>query len=129
MGWRPALIAVLAVVAATAFASTARGDWHPGGDPLAAGVADGAALEGCGRSGADVNGVPYVAWVAYPDAINEVQVASFDGSAWHQLGGSLNVDPARQAQSIPAIANVAGVPFVTWVEENDTGVQVRVKRW
>jgi len=48
---------------------------------------------------------------------------------WQQLGGSLNQDAGRDAQEV-SIAIHGGEPYVTWSEEDSSGVaQIYVKRY
>jgi len=79
---------------------------------------------------ADVGGVPYITYQQWSGAsINQIRVRRFQGGAWTDVGGSLNQDVNHEA-SLPRIANVGGVPYVTWFEEDAGGVgQVYVKRF
>jgi hypothetical protein len=72
---------------------------------------------GDGPSIANVGGVPYVAWREYDGTTNHVYVKHWNGSAWVQDGGALNLVAAEQANS-PSIASVGGVPYVAFVEQN-----------
>ena len=77
---------------------------------------------------ADVGGVPYVAWTEMNAGGEEVYVKRFDGGAWTQVGGSLNV-VATDGTGLPSIANVGGVPYVVWDESNGTADEIYVKRF
>jgi hypothetical protein len=77
-----------------------------------------------------VAGVPYVAWSeSSAGATAQIYVRHWDGTAWVQDGGSLNVNPLDDAQE-PTIASVGGVPYVTWEESFQGGAsEVQVKHW
>jgi hypothetical protein len=79
---------------------------------------------------ASVAGTPYVAWEEYAGSfVEQVHVARWTGSAWSAVGGILNVDPTKHAESV-TIAGVGGTPFVTWQDESTAGKgQVYVARW
>jgi hypothetical protein len=79
---------------------------------------------------ATVAGVPYVAWLeGDPGSATQIYVRHWDGSAWVQNGGSLNVNSLDDAKD-PKIASVGGVPYVTWDESFQGGAsQVEVKHW
>jgi Bacterial Ig domain len=85
--------------------------------------------EGDGPNIANVGGAPYVTWRETNGTAYQVRVKRFDGASWVAVGGSLNFDPAKDAQLSPSIAGVGGVPYVTWGESNGTAVQAGVKRF
>jgi hypothetical protein len=77
---------------------------------------------------ANVGGVPYVTWQednSTSVSVPQIRVARLSGSAWSAVGGSLNVDPSKNAAN-PSIANVGGAPYVAWSENNGTTDQLRV---
>jgi hypothetical protein len=80
---------------------------------------------------ATVAGTPFVAWeesAATASHNSQVRVKRLDGAVWTPVGGALNVDTSRNAYE-PVIAEVAGVPYDAWAEDNGTGAfQIRVKR-
>lgn len=84
---------------------------------------------------ADVNGVPFVAWTEFDGTNTEVRVArpSADGQGWDRVGQAspasspINASPSRNAGAAD-VANVNGVPYVTWAEDDGTNTQVRVAR-
>jgi hypothetical protein len=78
---------------------------------------------------AGVGGVPYVTWQESDGNKFQIRVARFDGTSWHAVGTSLNVDGA-QAGTAPSIASVGGVPYVVWSESVSTpnDFQINVKR-
>jgi hypothetical protein len=92
--------------------------------------------EGYEPSIADIGGIPTVAWreASQDLTINRIDVKYWDPvrGEWSQIGGPLNVDPSHYATD-PALAGVAGVPWVTWSENASAGstgsFQIRVKRW
>ena len=66
-----------------------------------------------------VGGVPYLAWSeGDTGTVQQLRVARFVGNQWHVIGSSLNRNPAQHAIE-PEIADVGGVPWVTWSETND----------
>lgn len=61
------------------------------------------------------NGRPLVAWTTtLPDGSRAIQVATFDGDAWREIG-PIHPEASPRA-SRPAIAAVDGLPFVAWTE-------------
>ena len=48
---------------------------------------------------ASIGGTPYVAWQEFNGSAFQVRVAQFAGGAWTAVGGSLNVDPTKDANS------------------------------
>ncbi len=64
---------------------------------------------------ATVSNAIHIAWVESDGSHYQVRVKRFDGQNFNSLGGSLNVDPTADAGS-PSIADVGGVPYVTWSE-------------
>ena len=73
-------------------------------------------------------GVPYVAWQEDDGAGHfQIRVKRLEAGSWTAVGGSLNLDPARDAGDA-SIADIGGVPYVTWDEYNGTRYQIRVKR-
>jgi hypothetical protein len=65
---------------------------------------------------AAVGTTPYVTWEESNGTADQVYVAHFSAGAWHLDGSSLNVDPTQDADD-PAIADIDGVPYVTWTED------------
>ena len=92
--------------------------------------------EGYEPSLADIGGSPTVAWreASQDLTINRIDVKYWDPlrAEWSPIGGPLNVDPSHYATE-PALAGVAGVPWVTWSENASADTagsfQIRVKRW
>jgi hypothetical protein len=79
---------------------------------------------------ADVLGVPHVAWAETNGVNTEIRAARLSGGAWVEMesGASpINHDTNRNAGS-PALANIAGVPHIAWVETDVVNQQVRVSR-
>ena len=78
------------------------------------------------RSGPAITAVgatPYVAWTADPvgdGSLRSVHVSAWDGTAWTQVGGVLNHDPAHSAY-FPTLGVVGGVLYATWLEDRDNG--------
>jgi hypothetical protein len=76
-----------------------------------------------------IAGRTYVTWYEHNGTANQVRVKVDDTPSWRSLGGSLNIDPTKTAED-PFIANVGGVPYVTWNETGPDDIeQVHVKRW
>jgi hypothetical protein len=65
---------------------------------------------------AGVGTTPYVTWEESNGDADQVYVAHFSGGSWHLDGSALNVDPTHDADD-PAIADIDGVPYVTWTED------------
>jgi hypothetical protein len=76
---------------------------------------------------ASVGGVPYVTWHESDGANDQIRVKRLDGAAWQAVGGSLNVSSTMSGRS-PGIADVGGVPYVAWQEEDGIAAQIRVAR-
>ena len=77
-----------------------------------------------------INGVPYVAWMEGDGVNNEIRAARVNaaGTGWEKLVGGdspINHSPTRNATD-PDIADVGGVPHVTWIEHDGTNFEVRV---
>jgi hypothetical protein len=76
-----------------------------------------------------IGGVPYVAWSETNGTAYQIRVASFSGSAWKAIGGSLNVDPTKSACDRELnITSLGAVPYVAWNETNGSKMQIRAKR-
>jgi hypothetical protein len=71
---------------------------------------------------------PYVAWQEASAVGSQIYVRRWNGSAWTQLGGSLNRDPAQSAAA-PAIAVAGATPYVAWQETTANGQRVHVSHW
>jgi hypothetical protein len=77
---------------------------------------------------AGVGGVPYITWSENDGTGRyQVRVKRLEAGAFAAVGGSLNISAAETAGA-PRIADVGGVPYVTWSEDDGTAAQVRVKR-
>ena len=81
---------------------------------------------------ASVGGVPYVAWAESIATVNRDKVRvrrlNANGTTWDVVGTDLNFDATKQALA-PRIADVGGVPYVTWFEGVAGGQhQVYVRR-
>lgn len=91
--------------------------------------------DAAGPSLANVNGTPYVAWHEADGTNNEVRVArlAVSGSGWEKVGqatrpGSpINQSASRNAAGV-SIADIAGSPWVSWVEADGSGNATRVSR-
>jgi hypothetical protein len=84
---------------------------------------------------ATLGGVPYVAWVEDDMTNREVRVARLNsaGTGWDELiGGNaaspINRSGAGDAQQ-PSMADVGGVPYVAWSENDGTNFEIRVARY
>ena len=78
----------------------------------------------------DATGKMYVAFFESDGTTAyQVYVKTWDGSAWVQLGGALNISTADNAY-YPVIAlDAAGTPYVIWQELNGSVWRVFVKHW
>jgi hypothetical protein len=65
---------------------------------------------------ATVSNVLYATWVETDGSHYQVRVKRFDGQNFESLGGSLNVDSSKDA-NFPSIADVGGVPYLSWSED------------
>ncbi len=78
-----------------------------------------------------IDGRPHAAWVELTDNASNIRVSRIgaDGLAWESVGANLNLAGDTNA-SRPSIAEIAGVPYVIWQEQEvSTGVfQIFVKR-
>ncbi|MFL5780722.1 MAG: hypothetical protein ACJ760_05365 [Thermoleophilaceae bacterium] len=102
---------------------------HPWKD-FAGGNAAFAPDGGSDPSLATVGGTLYAAAVSQADG--NVRVERLVGTTWQAVGGSLNIDTNESAEA-PHIADVGGVPYVSWVERDgnctESELTARVKRW
>jgi hypothetical protein len=81
---------------------------------------------------ASVGGVPYVTWAESIATVSmekiHVRRLNANGTTWDLVGTPLNFDATKQALA-PRIADVGGVPYVTWFEGTAGGQhQVYVRR-
>ena len=81
---------------------------------------------------AAIDDVPYLSWMEEDESNIEVRVGRLnaDGTAWEQVAGSaspINESSDRDA-SAASLMSVNGVPYVGWVEEDETNREVRVSR-
>ncbi len=76
------------------------------------------------------NGEPYVTWYEQnASGIGQIYVKRFNGAAWVQLGGSLNVSTLKAAMR-PVLGFVGATPYAVWYEKNSKNVdQIYVKKW
>ena len=76
-----------------------------------------------------IAGVPWVSWSETNGSVYQVRVARLNdaGTGWTVVGGVLNNDTTRSV-TWTDIADIAGVPYVTFPEPNGTADQVRVTR-
>jgi hypothetical protein len=76
------------------------------------------------------DGIPYVAWSEYStNEYQQIYVKYWNGSAWAQDGGSLNVSTAQNAAQ-PSLAISNGTPYVAWSEVNVLGAhQINVEHY
>jgi hypothetical protein len=78
---------------------------------------------------ASIGGTPNVAFVEAGASAKQLRVVRLNsaGTAWDDVGGILNVDPARDADA-PSLADVGGVAHVAWIEDDLTNFEVRAAR-
>jgi hypothetical protein len=77
----------------------------------------------------DSSGNPIVAWEEYDGNNSNIYVKRWNGSAWVQMGGALDVTLADPANSPSLEVDSSGKPVVTWQEGFSTQMKVYVKRW
>jgi hypothetical protein len=74
-----------------------------------------------------IGNTPYVVWREYYSGGYHIIVKHFDGSQWVRDGGDLNFNPIRSG-SASVIANLDGIPYVSWCEDDGSGsTQINVK--
>lgn len=73
------------------------------------------------------NGTPYVSWQESNGTANQIYVKHYNGSAWIQDNGSLNVNTGQSASG-PRMDISNGTPYVTWWEFSGV-VQIYVKHF
>jgi len=74
------------------------------------------------------NNTPYVTWAEGNTAPRQIYVKRYVNNAWELVGtGSLNVNPAQNAESPNIAINNNGTPYVTWFENNSPPRQIYVK--
>src|SRR6266480_2765732 len=115
------IVLMLALLVALCAGTSATADWkQPVNGPLNVDPTHNAEFP---RT-ASVAGVPWVTWNEGVGADNQIYVKYLKGTSWAAAGGSLNIDPGKDAQAAD-IANIGGVPYVTWFEPDATADQVR----
>jgi hypothetical protein len=78
---------------------------------------------------ASIGGVPYVAWAEDDGAgTSYVRVVRLVGGARLAVGSPINLTPPFDADS-PRLADVGGVPVVTWTQSGGPATQVEVARF
>jgi hypothetical protein len=83
-------------------------------------------------SAAVIAGTPWITWVEWDGTNDEVRVAKLNGAgtAWTEVVGGaspINHDPGRAGDD-PSLAEIGGVPHITWVEWDGTNDEVRVAK-
>ena len=87
--------------------------------------------DGSNPSLIDVGGTPYVAWLETSSGGAQVHVArlSTGGRGWEDLGrGTSPVNVGAGGATAPSLAQVAGQLWVSWAQDNGTGMRLRVAR-
>ena len=123
----------LAVLSAVAVTSPAQAAWQElvgGPSPINFGGVDRSAHD---PSLASIAGVPYVAWTENDGMNLEVRVARLgaDGTTWERVADSpspINQSATANADTRLDIADVGGIPYVTWAERDGTNDEIRVAR-
>ncbi len=124
-----------ALAAACVLPASANAAWHqPVGGPQP--INQDASKETGFPRLVSVGGVPHVVWNEDDGSNLEVRVATLNsaGTAWTQpwflvsaTHGSINENDAKAALD-PNIADVAGVPYVVWREDDGVNFELRVAR-
>jgi hypothetical protein len=109
-------------------APSALANWNePAAGPLNVDPTKNAATGEANESITSVGGVSYVAWQETDGSgVTQVRVKSLGGAGWKAVGGSLNVDPTRDA-FLPSITSINGVPYVAFEQTTSSATQIRVK--
>jgi hypothetical protein len=111
------LAVLLAVTAPSARADDDPTTWTQVGSSLTAGDASGTRM-------AAVGDVP---WVVYTKIGGVLGAAHWDGTAW-QATPPVPIGAGHEASGA-AIADVGGVPYVSWSDFSGSDIKVRVARW
>ena len=74
------------------------------------------------------NGTPYVGWSEYNGSDDQIYVKHYNGSAWVQDGGTLNVNTTVYASNA-RIAIYNGTPYVAWEEAAAASRKIYVKHY
>lgn len=124
---RASIVSLVGLLAGL-LAAPAWGSWvEPVGGPLNATAANDALRP----SVAAVGSVPYVAWIEADDINLEVRVARLNaaGTAWEAVGAAASINADRNANALDAsIADIGGVPWVAWAEDDGVNFEIRVAR-
>jgi len=70
----------------------------------------------------------YVVWEESDSTSSKIYVKHWNGSAWIQDGGGLNVDVSKNAH-YPSLSFSGSTPYVAWYENDGTTNQIYVKHW
>lgn len=73
--------------------------------------------------------IPYVVYLEDGSTADQLLVKYYNGSAWNLAGGSLNIDPSKNAEESQIAISSQGKPYVVWTENNGTADQIFVKHW
>ena len=77
-----------------------------------------------------IAGAPHIAYTDTSGAVDQVRVVRLSSSGtWVSVGGPLNIDPAVDARGPSLVAGPGDVPWISWLEEDDGMVRVRVARY
>ncbi len=74
-----------------------------------------------------IGSTPFLVWAEATATATQIRAKRFVNGGWSAVGGVLNVNAANSADG-PSIADVAGVPYVTW-SEGGAVQEVRVARF
>ena len=89
--------------------------WEPVGKSLNRDRGYSSSTPSIGTNGREL----FLAWTEKnADNVSQLYVKSWNGTAWENLGGSLNVTGDREAKS-PMLAVLNGIPYVAWNEAGE----------
>jgi hypothetical protein len=76
----------------------------------------------------DVGGEAWLAYTEEVGGVSRVFVRRWDGAAWRDVGGTLNIDPSSDALE-PRLEGIAGVGHVAFREMTLSGERLHVLAW
>jgi hemolysin type calcium-binding protein len=115
-----AVVASAAVAACLVAPGVAGADWEQIGGPVATSDQP---LQGLDLK--RIGGTPYAAWSESNGHNGVVRVARLtaDGGSWVPVGGAVNHDANRDAETPSLAAGPGGVPWIAWAELDRDGIK------